>query len=702
MIHSRLLLCLMSAALTLSVAGCAGYRAYQDGNQLIAEGQPVAGLAKLKEASEDDPTNSGYRQAFFTRRDTLIEDYVRHADAAIQAGRFDVAESTLVTAQAINPEDPRVALARSHLERAQQTKAGLDAADLAIKQGKLEDALARVHEVLVNDPNDPRALALQRRITQQIAEMSGRDLGLFPQLKEAYRKPVTLTLNNATILQVFEALKMASGLNFIFDKDVKSDIRTTIQVRNKPVRDIVRLIMASNQLEQRVLDEDTVLIYPNTAAKNADFKELITRSFYLSYADIKQMAALLKSITKAKDIFVDEKLNILIVRDTPEVIALAEKLIQNEDVPDPEVVLELEVLEVAENKLLQLGVQWPSSIAAGLQGKSGTPGQLTLDELRTGGAGIVNITVNNPLISAQLLDNSGDSDMLANPRIRIRNRETARVLIGQRVPVVTSNAVANVGVSQSVSYLDVGLKLEIEPTVSLDEDVDMKVALEVSSIQGQTTLASGTIAYTLGTRNASTVLRVKDNETQVLAGLIQRQEQNSSVGIPVINDIPLLNKLFGQSSANTTRSEVILLITPHIVRSVVVPGPNQTEILSGTENSLGAAPIQLGRTSTTTGAFGVPPPGNFNTPTAPRPQPIQMNPATPNAPPGAVPGAAAPPAMTQPGLIPSAPGSLPAPPVSSTGSVAPQSAGSASAPVPTVTTPSITPSSPGTLPPQVQ
>jgi general secretion pathway protein D len=404
---------------------------------------------------------------------------------------------------------------------------------------------------------------------------------------------------------------------------------------------------------------------------------------------------------RVKDIFVDEKLNVLIVRDTPEVISLAEKLVQNEDVPDPEVVLELEVLEVSENKLLQLGVQWPSSIAAGIQGKSGNPGQVTLDELRTGGAGIVNITVNNPLISAQLLDNSGDSDLLANPKIRVRNRETARVLIGQRVPVVTSNAVANVGVSQSISYLDVGLKLEIEPTVSLDEDVDMKVALEVSSIQGQTTLSSGTIAYTLGTRNASTVLRVRDNETQVLAGLIQRQETNSSVGIPLINEIPLLNKLFGQSSANTSRSEVILLITPHIVRSVVVPGPNQTEIMSGTENGLGAAPIQMGRTgpaSGTAGAAGIVPAMSPSS----RPVPVRMNPATPNAPPGAFPVAAPPPAMTAPSLIPSSPGSLPAAPVTSTESVAPQSAGAANAPTPTVSVPSITPSSPGTLPPQLQ
>lgn len=183
--------------------------------------------------------------------------------------------------------------------------------------------------------------------------------------------------------------------------------------------------------------------------------------------------------------------------------------------------------------------------------------------------------------------------MLANPRIRIKNKAKASILIGERVPVVTTTTTANVGTSESVNYLDVGLKLNLEPIISLDQQVSMNVSLEVSNILETITRTSGLQTYRLGTRNTSTVLRVKDGETQILAGLIQQDERNSAQRVPFLGDFPVLGRLFSSTSENGVKTEIVLLITPRIVRNIQVPLNGKSEIFSGTQNALGATPIQL-------------------------------------------------------------------------------------------------------------
>jgi general secretion pathway protein D len=311
--------------------------------------------------------------------------------------------------------------------------------------------------------------------------------------------------------------------------------------------------------------------------------------------------------------------------------------------------------------LLDLGIQWPTSASATVIGVDGVAGQLRLSELRNRTVSQVNLNTSNPVISAQFKSQTGDATLLANPRVRVRNKQSAKILIGERVPVITTTSTANVGNSQSVSYLDVGLKLEIEPTITLDDEVSMKIALEVSNITQTITLTGGTQAYRLGTRNTSTSLQVHDGETNILAGLIQRDRTFSNTGLPGVSELPLLNRLFGVASDNDTRTEIVLLITPRIVRSLDVPGIGQQEFLSGTESSIGAGPIQLGQPVGAPRQGGSTPPGfpptqngrpTASSPAAPQPpraEPQQPLPVPPSAP-------AAPPALTPPSLIPTKPG----------------------------------------------
>jgi general secretion pathway protein D len=665
------------------LVGCTGMQAYREGQSRISVGDTEAGLAKLREAMAQDPQNTDYRRVYFSQREAALNAAVREAEAALDVGAFPLARQAYERAGRIDPANERVVASQDRVAAVERQWKALDEAMALARAGNIDAAVSKTQQAVSENPASRRGLAQLRQLMRQQADASGKELGIYPKLKAAYRVPVTLSFTNATILQVFEALKQASGLNYMLDRDVKPDIRVTISVKNKPVEDILRLLLATNQLERRVLDDDTLLIYPNTAAKATEYKEMVVRSFYLSNADATKVAGVVRTISKARDVVVDEKLNMLVVRDSAEVIRLVEKLVAAQDLAEPEVMLELEVMEVGVNRLLDMGIHWPDTVSATVAGAAGTNGQLTLDELRHRTASMVQLTTNDPLISAQLRSQVGDSNLLANPRVRVRNKETAKVLIGERVPVITTTATANVGTSESVNYLDVGLKLEIEPTISLDDEVSMKVALEVSNIIATITTPSGTQVYRLGTRNTSTTLRVRDGETNILAGLIERDRSHSNTGIPGLNELPIANRLFGATEDSDTRTEIVLLITPHVIHNLDVPGVGQQEFLSGTDSSVGGAPIQLGTPGPATqqgqGAPARPP---AQRPTAPAPgvpstyppsaQPSQPSPQVPVIPaqappqnsPAVVPqtivipqaASAVPPPFTAPPLIPETPG----------------------------------------------
>ncbi len=650
------LLCLGLAAITL--LGCAGYQTFREGQAQMAEGNVESGLAKLKQAVDQSPQNVEFKRSYFTERDQAVNALLHQADVGTTAGDFDAARQAYAQALRLDSGNVRAAAGATRVDAAQRHWNALEDSLAMSRRGELDAALSKTQQVLSENPNHARAALLLRQLMRQQADKTGRELGIYPKLKAAYRMPVSMSFTGATLQQAFDALKQASGLNYIMDKDVRTDQRITMSVNAKPVEDVLRLLLATNQLERRVLDEDTLLIYPNTPAKATEYREMVVRTFYLSNADANKVAAMVRTIAKAKDVVVDEKLNLLVLRDSAEVVRLAEKLIATQDVPEPEVMLELEVLEVSVNRLLEMGISWPSSTSAAVVGAARVPGQLTLDELRSRNSGMVRLSVSDPLIAAQLRSQKGSANLLANPRVRVRNKQSAKILIGERVPVFTTTATANVGTSESVNYLDVGLKLEIEPTVSLDDEVSMKLALEVSNILETITRASGTQAYRLGTRNTSTTLRVHDGETNILAGLIQRDERRSNNGVPGLNEVPVLSKLFGSAQDSDTRTEIVLLVTPHIVRNIDLPGVGLQEFQAGTDAANGAAPIQLGT------ATGVPSPGLVrpSTPVSP-PAPLLGPRPAPGGPPlpVGVPQPQVPPAFTPPPMIPTAPGTAPNP-----------------------------------------
>lgn len=643
---SRFLL-LATCALLVS---CAGYRSYEEARQATVEGDTERSLAKLEQAVKAAPNNHKYREEYERHKGIAIAKLLSEADLYRSSGDLAKAEAIYRRVLRIDPGNERAKKSLTLVQAAVQNLADVAAARMDIEVGDLDKAEAPLREVLKRDPDHPGARDALNQIAERRAVLKGPQQA---ELKGPFTKPITLEFRDATIKSVFEVISRTAALNFVFDRDVRSDTKINIFVRNSSLDDVVKLILITNQLDRKLLNENSVLIYPNTPAKQKEYRELVVRSFYLANADVKQAVNLVKGMVKSQDVFIDEKLNLLVVKDTPEAMTVVEKLVRSLDLAEPEVMLELEVLEVSTSKLLQLGVQYPSTVSFGnpsasTGGTDATTGNATPPaNIRLSGS-LVAFTANPPII-LNLLGQDSDAKVLANPRIRVKNREKAKVHIGSRVPVVTTTSTANVGVSSSVSYLDVGLKLDVEPNIYLRDEVSIKIGLEVSNIT-RTLDISGTRAYELGTRNTATVLQIRDGETQILAGLINDEDRRSANKIPGLGDIPLLGRLFSNNNDNRTKTEIVLLITPRIVRSLHWPRSATTDQPVGTDAAIGAPPLRI--SATTPGALALAPSdggAGGRRPPVPGPlpgaQPGAPNVATPMPAPGqpsipATPGAA--------------------------------------------------------------
>ena len=581
--------------------GCTGNPSFQEGQHLLAEGKSEAGLAALEKAIRENPQTLEYRTYFQHQREIYINLLQGKADADCDQGNYEEAETGCHTILNVDPVNQRALACLRHIQVARQQDAMIVEAGSMYKNGDMEGALTLLRNVLMVSPSQRHATALQQEIQSQYhPDYKAQTLNINLQ------KRISLAFREATFKSVLEALSRASGINFIFDRDMRPDLKVTLFVKETSIEDVLNVLLLTNQLEKKTLSDNTILIYPSSSAKAKEYQELIVKSFYLANADVKQTLNMIKTMLKTRDVFIDEKLNLLIMRDTPEVIRLAEKMIATQDLAEPEVMLDVEVLEVKRSRLTEIGIQYPNKFTvlnpdvvpdttlstmggALVVNTVSTTAPLTLDGLK--GINSSQIGIPNPVLN--LRNEDSDINLLANPKIRVRNREKAKIHVGEKVPVITTTSTANVGMAESVSYLDVGLKLDVEPNIYLDNEVAIKVALEVSNIVREIKGASGSLTYQIGTRNATTILRVKDGETQALAGLINDEDRRGASRLPGLGDLPVLGHLFSSHRDDKAKTEIILLITPHIVRNLVRPDARVAEFSSGTQSALGSSPLVL-------------------------------------------------------------------------------------------------------------
>jgi general secretion pathway protein D len=641
--------------------GCATDRAYREGVAAFDQGAYEDAIATFERGLREDPGNLELRLDLRVRREAAIRRLLALADVARANGFSDAAVANYRRVLGLEPGNDRAQRGLEGVQADRRHAERIAKATQLFTAKKLDAAELETQAVLAEDPTFSAAIALQSRI-----DMARGPSSAMPRLKTHDNRPVSLQFRDAPTKMVFEVLARQTGLNFVFDKDVKTDGKTTIFVTQVPVEQAVDLILAQNQLGRQVLSENLVLIYPNTPAKQKDYRDEIVHTFYLTNAAPKGAESMLKTVLGTKTTFVDEHSSTVVMRDTPERVRMAQKLVASIDVAEPEVVMEVEVVEITRSSAEQLGINYPTNIslqATKPPGSTGTGSGLVLSDLFKQSAST--IAVSSLGMSVDLSKTVGVANVLSSPRIRARNLEKAKILVGNRLPVVTSGTSATTGGSFSTSnvqYLDVGLSLEVQPTVHNDGNVAIKIALEVSSIVKQIVVPIGngasTLAYEIGTRNTSTLLELKDGETQVLAGLIQDSDQRGSSHIPGLGDIPVIGRLFGSNSTSKDKSEIVMSITPRVIRAQPRPPSETTEFWYGSESQARSAPYASPEPSETpapapaTGTGPVQPggvsfgAGGGTAPAAigPRPVPTRIEAAAtpPPPPPAAANGGAAP------------------------------------------------------------
>ena len=582
---TRLLLASLVAA---ALCGCAGHAAYREGTDLLANNQVEQSLVKFQQAVNEAPGNAAYRAAYLTTRDNNANRLLLAADRDLADGKPALAQQNYIRVLTIDPGNERARAGMRALDADRRQAALLAEAESATDKKDYDTAKARLAAILTERPDHEGARLLLAQVNEKSAAPTAETA-----LTAAFRTPISLEFRDAPLKQIFEVIARHSGLNFVFDKDVKADQRTSIFLKNSSVEAAVYFLLVTNQLERQVMDGNTILIYPNVAAKLKEYQEMSVKTFFLANADAKAIANTLKTILKSRDVVVDEKLNLVIVRDSPEAIKLAAQLIAVQDVPEPEVMLDVEVLEVTRTRAMDLGIAWPTTLALAPILTSG--GALTVKQLKGLNADSISVGGVSATINANKSD--GDTNTLAHPRIRVRNKEKAKVVIGDKVPNITTTISSGVGgfASESVNYIDVGLTLNVEPTISLNNEVAIRISLEVSNLIDTITSKNGTTAYRIGTRSASTMLQLKDGENQVLAGLINNEERSSGSKIPALGELPIVGRLFGSGHDENNRTEIVLSITPHLVRNLARPAASASEFGAGTESSFRRRPDMSAR-----------------------------------------------------------------------------------------------------------
>ena len=576
---------LLLLVVLFSFLGCSSMAHMKEGDSYAMQGNWHRAYDSYSKGLEASPDNIELRIKTERSRLEAAAIHLKKGEELLDKNDYDRA---ILQAQVALSLDP--ALKRAHFLSVEAKKrkdadyyyqAALD----LITAHKKDEAKAALKKAISLNPILEEAKAeLSKLRESKKTTMGGYELNLKSS------KPITLKFKNTSIIDIFDIISKLSGINFIFDAGVKKS-KASIYLENATFGQAMELLLTTNKLFKKVVNENTIIIIPDTKAKRKQYQDLLIQTFYLSNLKAKKSVNLLRTLLQIKSIYVNEKLNTLVIRDTPEVIELAEKILKANDLADSEVMLDVEILEVARNNTTNLGLDLnPDAIEAELIDPSRTDGKLTYSTLKRFSRSDMLFTI--PDIVINLQKSYGDVNLLANPKIRVLNNKKAKIHIGDRVPIVT--VTINNGVStDNVQYVDVGVKLNVEPEIHLDGDVSLKVKLEISSLGALTTTSSGSQVYQIGTRNAETELRLHDGETQVIGGLIGEEERSSTVKVPFFGEIPILGRLFSSVDNSGLKTDILLSITPHIIRNREVPEPELFRIWSGKQQEFSSkAPFE--------------------------------------------------------------------------------------------------------------
>lgn len=502
--------------------------------------------------------------------------YYQRGAKLVDQGNLDGAAVEFQQGLAAMPDHAKLVQAMNHVLARKEAMTSFSEGVRLKAVGRYKEARAHLEHALTIHPEFREAQSALDEVNDLEKKEKGNRLVL------SSKAPITLNFRNTGLRSSFEFVAKSFGINVIFD-EAAGDTPVTLFARDVTFEQALNLMLATTKTFYKRVGPNTILVVPDTEAKRGQYEDHIIRTFQLNSVTAKDMLDILKGVVKIKKAIINEQLNTLTLRDTQDVLALSEQLIEINDRKPAEIVVDVEILEVNRTKTELLGLDWGSKISAAFP-------QFTIS------TGSVSSSVNNgvvtlPGIAFNYFKQDVDAKTLANPKVRVINRKAARIHIGDRVPLRASTIQDATGQTRTTfDYKEIGIKLNVDPIIHLDNSVTVKLGLEVSAL-GQNVGTITEPAYSIGTRNAETVMLLRDGETAILGGLIRDEERDSRVSVPGLGDTPALGMLFSNKDSNDTRTDVLLTITPRVVRAWDVPSKKSRTMYSGTQDSYGTKPV---------------------------------------------------------------------------------------------------------------
>jgi general secretion pathway protein D len=558
---------ILAPLLLLFALGCAGSRAFREAREEETLEHWDLAVLKYSRALDLDKGNLRYRAALQRARMKASQSHFEKGKIYRNSGRPELAVVELEQTVLLDPTNQYAEV-------------------------ELRKAREEASKVAAERSGETALQAAKRRVRGTRPRP--------PMLEPASDRPINLNFPQAKpIKQIYHALASAAGINVIFDPQLKDD-QVAIVLTNMEFQRALETLMRQENHFYKVIDEKTILIAADTPANRKTYEDLVIRTFFLSNADVTEVANALRALLQTTRISINKAENSITLRDTADKVAIAERIVEQNDKQLAEVVVDVELLQVNTTNTQDLGAVLSAySVGASLPAPGGTSdlganlpaGNFSWDQLKEISLRSFGFTL--PTLTYNLIKNNTDAELLAKPQLRVSEGQKAQLVIGDRVPIPTTtfNTGTTIGGNivpvTSFQYQDVGIKIEVEPRVHHNKEVTLKLIVEVSQVVDRIQVGEGQPPQpVIGTRTISSNIRLKDGETNFLAGLYRADKSRRNDTVPFVGDIPILGRLFSKKFENDSTTDLVLTLTPHIIRVPDVTEEDLTPVYVGTDSNI--------------------------------------------------------------------------------------------------------------------
>jgi general secretion pathway protein D len=613
MMRLRTALYVLILGMLLPLAACAT-TSLSNGEELMQAGSYDEAVKFYMERLSEEPRSIEARIKLVQALRAAAEMHAKRGDELEEAGRLDAALVEYRQALNYNTEETRARQGIERITAKRRAKELLAKGKQLLEKEEVREAAHLLAEARGLDPENAEIQEVHQELTTQLqvaAEAASRASELAATgraMSLLSTKPVTLRFKETDIKEVLEIVSKLANVNILLDEGVRAQ-RVTSYIKDLPLRQAFALILSTNRLFAKQVNDNSLIVIPDTPAKHQQYDDLQVRTFYLSNADAKVAVNLLRTILNSRQIFVYEKLNAIVIRDTPEKIALAERLMHLNDRGVGEVEIDLEILEVDRTKLRDLGIfftdQYQAAFFVPPVGTPATAGFITAAAL-AGATLKGDLLFTNPVIFLNLIKTDSEAKLLANPTLRVLDRQKGSITIAEQRPFQVSQITSAPGVTPQpgvppagvgavtttqtlVEYRDVGLKLTFIPIIHLNNEVTIELNFEISQL-GEP-VGGDVFTPAVNRRNLNTFIMLKDGESRLLGGLIQDEARKSSKYSPFLGDLPVVGRFFRDEREEKVRRDVIISLTLRLVKRVEPPRPEAATFSAGTGQSFEGGPL---------------------------------------------------------------------------------------------------------------